>query len=289
LKLALGSVRFGMNYGISSRRDRIHQTEVFEILNEAARAGIDTIDTAYEYGESEKAIGYFLKSNKNVFKIISKLPKCCHNDVPGFFRKSLSNLNVNALYGYLIHNFESFKSDEKIWDELRKIRSAGKVKKIGFSLYYPSELEHLFSKKISFDMVQVPYSILDQRFAPYFQQLRKKGVEVYARSVFLQGLILKEPVKIPESLKGVSGKLMALRDLSRNISISIEALCLLFVALNDNIDKAVVGIGSVKHVEDNVNAFKYASKVRKIYDELLGMKEDDEKILVPSRWELKSS
>jgi aryl-alcohol dehydrogenase-like predicted oxidoreductase len=285
-KIALGTVRFGMDYGISDRSARIRREDAFEIMEKAMEAGIDVVDTAHGYGESERVIGCFLKTGKRTFRVVSKLPKCARGEVARLFRESLDNLGTDALYGYLVHSFENYKNDEGIWEELCKLRSEGKAEKIGFSLYYPSQLEELFDKKVSFDIVQIPCNILDQRFSPYLQPLKKRGVEVHARSVFLQGLLLKEPTEVAEGLKGVSGKLEALRSIAHNSGISIEALCLLFVASNPGIDRVVIGMGSTGHVKSNIEALKDGPGVRGIYDELVSLKEDNEDITVPSRWEL---
>ncbi|NQV00051.1 MAG: aldo/keto reductase [Parcubacteria group bacterium] len=287
MKIALGTVRFGMDYGISNERDQIPYEEAADIFTAATRHGVDVIDTAYNYGESESVLGSLLKDTAHRFKVVSKLPKCGHGDVPRLFKESLEKLNVCRLYGYIIHNFDSYVEDEAIWDELCKLKSSGQVEKIGFSIYYPQELERLFDKKVNFNIIQIPLSILDQRFMPYLECLKKLGVEIHVRSVFLQGLFFKDADKLSGSFKKISSKLKELEDLSCRESIPLYAICLLFAVLNENVDKVVIGMGSVKHVESDIGAFRYAPTARKIYDRLLSLREDDENIVVPSMWECK--
>ena len=58
-KIVLGTAQFGLDYGINNKRGRIRADEVLRMLDEAASSGIDTVDTAYSYGDSEKIIGDF--------------------------------------------------------------------------------------------------------------------------------------------------------------------------------------------------------------------------------------
>lgn len=107
-KLVLGTAQFGLDYGINNKRGKLSKKEVFKILTYAKKNEIETLDTAYGYGDSEKIIGEFIKKNKICFKIISKLPKCNSKTVEYIFLKSLAKLSQDKIYGYLIHDFESF-------------------------------------------------------------------------------------------------------------------------------------------------------------------------------------
>ncbi|MFH0754730.1 MAG: aldo/keto reductase [Candidatus Omnitrophota bacterium] len=286
LKLAMGTARFGLDYGIGAEQKKVDAAQVFELLARAAMEGLDVIDTAHEYGDSERIIGSFLTSHHTKPRIVSKLPPCGHGQVTAFLEASLKNLGVNALYGYLIHRFDSYQADPLVWDELCRLKAKGKVGKIGFSLYYPRELEKLLNEGVRFDLVQIPVSILDQRFLPYLERLKARGVEVHARSIFLQGLLLKRPEDVPLPLQGVVSRLSDLRKMSQQEGVPLEVFCLLFVALNACIDKVVVGMGSPRHFESNIRAFSFEGTVRRRYEHLLALREDDENVIVPSRWNL---
>ena len=73
------------------------------------------------------------------------------------FNGSLRRLKVEKLYGYLLHHFEVYKNNPKVWDEFVALKESGKVKKIGFSLYSPAELELILNNKSPFDLIQVPF------------------------------------------------------------------------------------------------------------------------------------
>jgi len=283
-KIALGTVQFGLDYGINNLTGKIPKNEVFEILDYAHKSGINVIDTSYAYGDSESVLGEYLKRSGIKFKVVSKLPGNKDDKSFEIFHETLNHLNKNKIYGYLIHNFDFYLKNSRIWADLRKIKQQGKVQKIGFSLYYPEELEYLLKKKVTFDLIQVPYSIFDQRFSVFFQQLKKKNVEIHIRSVFLQGLVFKEINTLPKRFLKIKRKLETLKKLAGDLAIPVSSLCLNFAALNPFIDKVVIGVDNIANLKENLNNLKYQVKTKKIYNKLLKLKEEDENIILPVNW-----
>ena len=133
-KLVLGTVQFGLQYGVNSA-GRPSQEAVKSILNEAAKGGITTLDTSSAYGNSEVVLGDSI-ATPGQFKIVSKYPKG-ETLVNVMFNGSLKRLKIEKLYGYLLHHFEVYKNNPKVWDEFIALKESGKVQKIGFSLYNP--------------------------------------------------------------------------------------------------------------------------------------------------------
>jgi aryl-alcohol dehydrogenase-like predicted oxidoreductase len=285
-KIALGTAQFGMDYGINNNKGKIPKDEVFEILTESLKFNIDILDTAYAYGESELVIGDFIKNNQKQFKIISKLPECTPEKVTGFFEESLKRLGVDSLYGYMIHSFQQYQKNPQIWEILKDLRSHGKIKKIGFSLYYPFELDHLLDNGIEFDMIQVPYNIFDQRFGPYFPKLNDKDVEIYVRSVFLQGLVFKNPSQLDEYFAAIKEKLRSLHLLCAKMDVPVVALCLNFAILNKFVDRVVVGVDSSENLKEIVSSGNYIKDIEDVYDDLRSFKVNDEKIILPFNWKV---
>lgn len=288
-KIALGTAQFGMNYGINNTRGKIPKKEVFEILDEAAKFGIDTIDTASSYGKSETIIGEFIKEYKKKFKIISKLPKCKPQETKNIFDSSLKRLSGNSIYGYMIHSFKNYVENPKIWNILKRQKLEGKIEKIGFSLYFPNELDYFLKNKIKIDIIQVPHSIFDQRFGQYFSGLKNNGVEVYVRSVFLQGLVFKNPDELNDYFAKIKDKLENLNSLSIKLNIPIVALCLNFAVLNRFIDKVVVGVDCLENLKEIVHSSNYHTNVKNILPMFSRFKDNDEKIILPSNWNKKMS
>ncbi len=241
-KIILGTAQFGMNYGINNVRGKIPYNEVVEILNFAYKNGIDTIDTAYSYGESEEILGKAISNSSLKFNIISKLPDLENEEnVENIFNETLKRLRQKKLYGYLFHNFETFRKYPYIYNIFQELKCSNKVEKIGFSLYYPSEIDYLLDNKIDFDIVQIPYSIFDQRFERYFPLLKERDIEIHVRSVFLQGLIFKELGEPDNYFSEMEDKISILKKMVERYKISISSICLNFVLLNKYIYKVVLG------------------------------------------------
>jgi len=164
------------------------------------------------------------------------------------------------------------------------MKSQKKVEKLGFSLYYPEEAEYIIRENVEFDMVQVPFSIFDQRFSGIFEVLRERNVEIHVRSVFLQGLVFKNALTMHGIFDNFRDKLSSLHSISQDINVSISALCLNFAVLNEYIDKVIIGIDSLSNLQENINALKYQDRVGDVYNSLLNLKEDNEKIILPCNW-----
>jgi aryl-alcohol dehydrogenase-like predicted oxidoreductase len=285
-KIALGTVQFGLDYGISNKKGKIAENEVFQILDESIRSGINVLDTAYAYGESELVIGNFIKKRGNVFKIISKLPECDSKDARNLFESSLEKLGVEGLYGYMFHSFQHFVDNPVIMNILEDLKLEGKIEKIGISLYYPSELEHIIENNIYVDIIQVPYNIFDRRFEPYFPVLKNMGVEIFVRSVFLQGLVFKGPSELDDYFAKIKGKIADIHSLAAELNIPIAALCLNFAILNECVDKVVVGVDSVQNLKEIVSSSVYCDDVKNILKKCYSLREDDENMILPINWKV---
>jgi aryl-alcohol dehydrogenase-like predicted oxidoreductase len=285
-KVALGTVQFGLDYGINNKKGQIPQKEVFEILHECIRSNINVLDTAHVYGDSEQVIGNFIRKHSTQFKIISKLPECSPKDVISTFESSLKKLAVDSLYGYMFHNFQHYMANPETWDILLKLKSEGRVKKIGLSLYSPSELEYIINKNLKFDIVQVPYNVFDCRFEKHFPTLKRRGVEVFVRSAFLQGLVFKKPSELDPYFSKMQYKIENLHSLASEIDIPLSSLCLNFVVLNEFVDKVVVGVDSNQNLQEIISSSKYCSDVESVLPELRSFCEDDENMILPTNWKV---
>ena len=284
-KIALGTAQFGLDYGINNKRGKIPFSEVEQIIKLCYDNGIGMLDTAFSYGDSEDVIGAILVKNNYNFNIISKLPsKALPNNVLFHFKKSLERLKQNELYGYLLHNFKTFKKYPEIWKILQDLKNSKNVKKIGFSLYYPSELDYLFKNNIDFDIIQIPYSIFDQRFENYFFELKKRNIEIHVRSVFLQGLFFKKQRELSENFIKIREKIKIINQMSKNMITSIASVCLEFALMNKKIDKVVIGVDNIKNLQDNLREIKVNRIKDKYYNLLKNMRVNDENITLPFKW-----
>lgn len=278
-KLALGTVQFGLDYGINNDSGKVPEEEVFQILDLSYESGIDILDSASAYGDSESVLGSY--PNISRFNIISKFSK---GDVEESVINSLKNLNVDKLYGCMVHTFSLFKDNPKIFDEMISLKESEKITKIGFSLYHPDELQYLIYNEIKFDIVQVPYSIFDQRFGDWFKKLKEMEVEIHVRSVFLQGLMFKDADSLPDIFNDVKDKIRKLHSLSKENQIPVASLCINFVTLNEDVDRVVMGVDNISNLQDNIAVQDDLLRVKCVYDELLELREDNKNIILPSNW-----
>ncbi len=252
-KLVLGTVQFGLQYGVNSA-GRPSEDTVKGILAEATKGGITTLDTSSAYGNSEEILGECITPDES-FKIVSKYPK---GEIPvgEMLTGSLNRLKVNQLYGYLLHHFEVYKNNPKVWDEFVTLKGSGKVQKIGFSLYTPEELEFILENDSPFDLIQVPFNIFDKKFLPYMKELHEKGVEIHVRSTFLQGLFFKDRNKLPEKLLPMRKYLLQLDEFSQKSGLSISEVALNYNLQNPYIDGVLIGVDNVEQLQMNLNSVK---------------------------------
>ena len=283
-RLELGTAQFGMRYGINNR-EKIPTPEIFDILKMAKDAGVDTLDTAYQYGGSELALGQFLERHDEGFKVISKLPDCTKEDAESFLSASLKRLKIDHIDGLLYHSFSTFEKDPSTFDKLTEFKTRGLTRRIGFSLYHPSELEKILAKNVVFDIAQVPFSVFDRRFEPYLAELAQRRIEVQARSVFLQGLFFSDVASLPAHFEPARSRLAKLEAIKSKYHLSIAALCLNFVAQHKEIGRIIVGVDSERH-------FRELACVEVIDDfvapgnELDELRMENESILLPYKWRL---
>ncbi len=286
-KIALGSAQFGLDYGINNKTGKIPREDVYKILDSLMENKIEFIDTAQAYGESENILGSYIRENNSSFKIISKIQDCAHDKVEILIRKTIERLAVKNLYGLLLHSFDTYTKNPSTYKKVISAKSDGLIEKAGFSLYYPNQLIKILDDNIEFDLVQIPYNLFDRRFEKYFHVLKERNVEIHVRSVFLQGLFFMQPGDLPQNLKEFSDQLLLLKEYSAKLGITIYELALLFVISNPLIDKSVIGIDNVYHLEDIIKVLNDNQKLEYVNSQktfLSKLEIGNETILIPSNW-----
>lgn len=281
-KLVLGTVQFGVNYGINNTEGQVPLMEVCEILKIAKKNEIETLDTSSGYGESERVLGMAMKSSGTQFKIVSKYPRSIKT-VADSFIDSISNLGVDHLYGYLVHHFDFYLEKPSQFDEMRHLKETGKIEKIGFSLYSVKELEYLMNNNVEFDILQFPYNIFDRQFEPYMQMLVEKGVEIHTRSAFLQGLFFRNPESLPDKIKPLRPYLEVLHAYCKEKGVSIEQLSLGYVINNPYVKGNLIGVDNHHQLVNNIEVSKKQLKEEDInFIKSISVKEKD--LLSPVNW-----
>ncbi len=270
-KLGLGTVQFGLPYGISNKKGQTPANEVAIILNCARLNGIEILDSASGYGNAEEVLG---RNDLSGFNVVSKfLPPSEGTLVSDQLQQSLNKLGLNSLYGYLAHRPQELLDHLEHWEEMESFKAQGKVKKIGFSLNEPRELEQLLEKNYIPDLIQVPYNYFDRRFEKLIVQLRGGGCEIHTRSTFLQGLFFIDPNTMDDYFKEIKS---ILEDLQQNDALN--GALLKFVLEKPFIDKVITGVENEQQLAANIHSVENA----RFLPELKRVISDN--ILIPSRW-----
>lgn len=284
-RICLGTAQFGMDYGIANTKGRMSDEDIKSVLRYALAHGVTVADTAAAYGTSEETIGRSLKYLNRSLNVISKLPSDAEGkaNTREVVTRSLKRLGAGKIYGYLLHSFEDFRKPD-IWQELNALKSEGIVEKIGFSLYHTKEAEELLRSDVKFDLLQIPYSVFDRRFTKYLPLFKERRVEIYARSVFLQGLAFLDPNNMPASVHAARTQVHALRKISVKGGFTLSALCLNFALVNPNIDRVIIGVDHPDHLKINLSDLRFFAKTKAIGEDFNGVIIEDEDILLPYRW-----
>lgn len=282
-RLALGTAQFGLAYGLNNQAGQPSSTAVAEVLAAAQAAGLTLLDTAAAYGNSEARLGELAGQNP-AFELITKLLAGPPAQVTQHLAESLARLRRAQLYGVMFHAFKPLQEQPAAWQALQAARAAGQVARIGVSLYHPHEAEWLLAENWDIDLVQVPYNVLDQRFAAVLPRLAAHGVEVHVRSAFLQGLLLREPATLPDFFRPLAPKLARLRTLAAEAGVPLPALLLLFAAYAPGVARAVVGVDTVANLHENLAAADYLSAAEMLRPALAALAEPTDTFILPYTW-----
>ena len=282
-RLALGTAQFGLAYGITNTAGQPTPAAVAEVLAAARAAGLTLLDTAAAYGNSEARLGELAEEAAG-FQIITKIGVGPPAQVAQHLAESLARLRRARLYGVLFHAFEPLRAEPAAWQALQAARAAGQVARIGVSLYHPHEADWLLAQGWKVDLVQVPYSVLDQRFAAVLPQLAARGVEVHVRSAFLQGLLLREPTALPPFFQPLAPKLAQLRALAAAAQVPLPAALLLFAAYAPGVARAVIGVDSVANLRENLAAEPYVRAAEALRPALTALAEPNDTFILPYAW-----
>lgn len=292
MKLALGTVQFGMPYGVANRSGRPADAEVSEILRRASLAGVEVLDTANLYGDSESVLGRCMPQD-HAFRIVTKTPKFAGQSATSAvaslnatFERSCLRLRRQNLYGLLMHDADDLlgPNGETLWQAMSNLRGTGRVSQIGSSVYTGSQINALL-ERYELDLVQLPLSLLDQRLVKggQLERLAQRGVEVHARSAFLQGAMLMAEADLPAHLSG-------LRPFIRQLSVRADSLgltrieaALRYVANRPEIFAVVCGVDSLRQFEELLAALRTSSPALSPVDEA-ACDCPDPLLVDPSQW-----
>lgn len=295
MELCLGTVQFGMDYGIRNQKQPSIE-ESLKCIDYAVGQGITAIDTARAYGEAEEILGEYIKLNKNKrdklhisTKFIPNLLDEYSTDmyetvIENELKKQLKILNTEYVDAYLFHSARYAFDNAKI-EALSKMKEKGLVKKIGVSVYEPEEAKECLNNGLV-EFIQLPYSIFDHRMKEQgvFEEASNSECVIHSRSAFIQGLIAMKSGEVPDFLKEATPILDKIDTICKREGISSIQLALAYVKKENRISNLVFGVDNFEQLKSDIELFNKDVDIdllNSVEKEFGGIKAE---IVMPSLW-----
>jgi aryl-alcohol dehydrogenase-like predicted oxidoreductase len=262
-KLGLGTVQWGLPYGVANQHGITTPETVTALLGEARQHGITVLDTASLYGQSEAVLGMYPLEG---FKVVTKTPRFTTLHISDIeakqlgatFQQSLDLLKCKKTYALLIHHVDNLlvPGGDKLLAAMRQLKEKGLIEKIGVSVYDSAQVNAVL-KKFTPDLIQLPLNVMDQRMlaSGHLELLKNKGVEIHVRSVFLQGLLLMPLDNIPVYFEPIRPLLGRWHAAAHTQGLTANQAALAFVKNLPYIDTVLVGLENLKQFRSCINDF----------------------------------
>jgi aryl-alcohol dehydrogenase-like predicted oxidoreductase len=283
-KLILGTVQFGLNYGINNSLGKPEKESVFDILSFAYENGIKYIDTAELYGNAHELIGEFHKIHPTKkFNIITKFPHDFEDSLDDKIKSYLNQLETDYLEAILFHSFDSYIIHKSQLSDLVKIKS-NSVKNIGVSVYTNEQMNEVIDD-INIDIIQIPFNLFDNLNIRGELMIKAKSNNkiIHTRSAFLQGLFFMKN----NSRNTIREKLKKDLDIIENISIKssipIGSIALNYCIKQPNIDGVLIGVDSLEQLRENIS-FLENNIPDQYIEEINKIRINNIELLNPSLW-----
>jgi aryl-alcohol dehydrogenase-like predicted oxidoreductase len=284
VRLALGTAQFGLEYGVANRHGRMSEADARAIVACARDCGIDTLDTAIEYGDAEARLGAIGLKDWHVVTKLPAVPEGC-GDISDWVRAetdaSRRRLRVDRLYGVLLHRPLQLldPGGALLYDSLLQLVRDGTVRKIGISIYDPVELDAILPD-YPVDIVQAPFNLVDRRLADsgWLDRASQSGIELHIRSVLLQGLLVMSSDERPARFARWSPLWREYDLWLAETELTPLAACLRFALSYPQVHRVLIGVYSSLQLEAAVQA---SSGTIEVPDSL---RCNDPVLLNPARW-----
>jgi aryl-alcohol dehydrogenase-like predicted oxidoreductase len=266
MKVGLGTVQFGLDYGITNVNGAVSLDEAQKVLAAAWTGGVRVLDTASAYGNSESVLGQLTSNTCCNFRVITKtapqrVERITSEEIRIWregFNQSLLRLKTACVDTLLVHDADNLliPGGDRLYDELLRLIDLKQVKKIGFSAYDARQIDAVIDRyKVS--AVQIPLNVFDQRLiqSGTLERLSKLGLEIYARSVFLQGLLLQDS-RIPVRFHRWKGFISRYHDFLKSNDIDPISAAIGFVARQPQVNTLLIGVTSCAELSDCLGAYR---------------------------------
>lgn len=284
-KIILGTVQFGIPYGVNNSQGMPGRQQALDMLAFAADNGVSMLDTAEAYGEAEAVIAEYHRQAGDRFSIISKFKG--QAQLEAYTRSKIALLGVDQLYSYMFHSFKEYAENPALMDELKSLKTKGLIQKTGISVYDNNELEAV-TGDADIELVQLPFNLLDnhsQRGA-LLEKAKEAGKEIHVRSVFLQGLFFKDTGAFPTKLAPLAPYVRKLQQLAAVHEVPVGQLALNYALAQPYIDKVLIGVDSVEQLRENLHAIWPATPAyRHLFEQVNSIAVEETALLNPVNWQ----
>jgi len=267
-EIAFGGVEIGMPYGIGveSKKDMLSEEDAIELLNKALDSGINFIDTARMYGNSEQIIGNAFKGRRNEIVICTKCRHLRDRDgklppngslekiIFDSFEESLNALQTDFIDVFMLHQVDQdILYNEEIANAFVKLKRDGKIRATGASTYSVEETKKAIDLGI-WDVIQLPFNLMDQRQASLFKLAREEGVAIVVRSILLKGLLSDKGKNLHEALKNVENHIEKYDELLDNTPLTLPELAIKFGLSYPEVSAVLVGLDKMSYLDQTLKA-----------------------------------
>ena len=285
--MVVGTAQFGMPYGIANQNGQMNFSDISMILDLAWGNGINSLDTAKAYGESEGSIGNYLKERPGrSWNIITKLSSG-GGKVTAQIQDSKEKLTVLPTI-ILAHSANLFL-DPMFQSKLQETKDKELVHSIGVSLYSEEEINQVLESELKPDVIQLPMNILDTRLyrCGVLSKLFDREIEIHVRSAFLQGLFYLSKAELEDGFKDVIPYLEKLKSISADIGLTLSELSLLWLVNLKEVSKVIIGVDNVNQLKNHLDTLQ-KNIDSSVFEAALSIHYENENILNPSLWPTKS-
>jgi len=285
VKIALGTAQLGFEYGIANTVGRVSPEDAARILDVAERGGVRLLDTAPAYGDSEAVLGALRAAER--FAIVTKTARRGAPGAAGVvaaFERSLERLRATSVHALFVHAAADLggTAGRELAAGLRTLREEGRVQRLGVSVYSAAEVARALAV-LDVDAVQVPFNVFDQRLLTdgTLGRLKERGIEIHARSAFLQGVLVTDSSRLPAYFDPIRPRLAAWRSFCAERGLTPLRAALGFVTGIPAIDHVVCGVESAKQLEEVLASAEPLDPA-----EFRDLALDDPDFVDPSQWKI---
>jgi aryl-alcohol dehydrogenase-like predicted oxidoreductase len=282
-QLAVGTVQFGMAYGVAGAKRAVPEDEARRILEISAAAGARLLDTAPAYGDIEQRLAMLCEGLP--FSVVSKIPalpaEIAEREVGPWIEatilRSLQRLG-GRLSVLLFHRADDLLGDrgDAAWRAASDLLPPNV--RLGVSGYSPDDVAAV-CRRFPVSVAQLPGSAIDQRLNGAAGLSYLRGLEIHLRTVFLQGLLLMDSAVAARRVPGCGGALSRWQDWCRHRGIDRATAALAIARGLPGVGFCVIGMDSSAQAEEIVRAWSAAAPMS--VPELASVDID---VIDPRRW-----